>query len=296
MIIDEHWLVREGLKFVLTGQGFRAEAQELSFTAALRRFQAGCAGIDLLLGDPGANLDSELESVRTILRQFPSVKIVLATDCLTPAWLEQAAGSGAAGLLSKDISPQALKHSLNLVLTGEQIVPMATPRSARTALGRLPVDCVLVASVDPAGDALAALAGRESPATPKCTVTPLRATPNVTEPPHRDQDDLPSTALASLSAREKEILDCLAGGLSNKLIARQLDVAEATVKVHVRTLLRKLRAKNRTQAAIWSIRSNAASRAPLRPELIAVGEMPSIGKPLALRLRDPHRDRSPGPL
>jgi two-component system, NarL family, nitrate/nitrite response regulator NarL len=57
----------------------------------------------------------------------------------------------------------------------------------------------------------------------------------------------------SLSTREIAILQCLMHGDSNKLIARQFGIAEATVKVHVKAILRKIRALNRTQAAIWAI-------------------------------------------
>lgn len=55
-----------------------------------------------------------------------------------------------------------------------------------------------------------------------------------------------------LSVRETVILRCLMEGASNKLIARKFDITEATVKVHVKAILRKIRAKNRTQAAIWA--------------------------------------------
>lgn len=56
----------------------------------------------------------------------------------------------------------------------------------------------------------------------------------------------------SLSAREIEILRCLMEGDCNKIIARRLDISEATVKVHVKAVLRKLHVSNRTQAAIWA--------------------------------------------
>jgi len=56
-----------------------------------------------------------------------------------------------------------------------------------------------------------------------------------------------------LSKRQKEILQCLKQGASNKVIARQLQLAEATVKIHVKSLLKKLRLINRTQAAIWAL-------------------------------------------
>ena len=56
---------------------------------------------------------------------------------------------------------------------------------------------------------------------------------------------------ALLSPRESQILGCLVDGLSNKTIARDLNMAEGTVKVHLKKLLRKLDVQNRTQAALW---------------------------------------------
>jgi two-component system nitrate/nitrite response regulator NarL len=61
-----------------------------------------------------------------------------------------------------------------------------------------------------------------------------------------------------LSDRELQILQCLAQGDSNKTIANRLDITEATVKVHVKSLLRKIRANNRTQAAIWAVNQGLA--------------------------------------
>jgi two-component system, NarL family, nitrate/nitrite response regulator NarL len=55
-----------------------------------------------------------------------------------------------------------------------------------------------------------------------------------------------------LSVREGEILGDLMEGATNKVIARKLGLTEATVKVHVKAILRKTGAKNRTQAAMWA--------------------------------------------
>ena len=71
----------------------------------------------------------------------------------------------------------------------------------------------------------------------------------------------------NLSAREIEILRCLVSGHSNKVIARQLSITEATVKVHVKAVLRKLRVANRTQAAIWAFTRGLSEAAPVREEL-----------------------------
>jgi DNA-binding NarL/FixJ family response regulator len=56
-----------------------------------------------------------------------------------------------------------------------------------------------------------------------------------------------------LSPREKEIISHIVEGRSNKVIARHLGITEATVKVHIKHVLRKIRIDNRTQAAIWAL-------------------------------------------
>jgi two-component system nitrate/nitrite response regulator NarL len=56
-----------------------------------------------------------------------------------------------------------------------------------------------------------------------------------------------------LSERETAILRCLVSGYPNKVIADQLQMTEASVKVHLKAVLRKIQASNRTQAAIWAI-------------------------------------------
>jgi two-component system, NarL family, nitrate/nitrite response regulator NarL len=57
---------------------------------------------------------------------------------------------------------------------------------------------------------------------------------------------------AKLSPREMDVLCGLMAGYANKVIARKLEVCEATVKVHVKAILRKLHVHNRTQAALWA--------------------------------------------
>ena len=56
-------------------------------------------------------------------------------------------------------------------------------------------------------------------------------------------------------AREREILTLIARGASNKLIARDLDIAETTVKIHVQHILRKLNLSSRVQAAVYADRA-----------------------------------------
>ncbi len=63
-----------------------------------------------------------------------------------------------------------------------------------------------------------------------------------------------NAADAGLSIREIDILDSIMAGMANKVIARRFDICEATVKVHVKAILRKLGVENRTQAATWAVK------------------------------------------
>jgi len=67
--------------------------------------------------------------------------------------------------------------------------------------------------------------------------------------------DVPALAEQTdrLTPREREILMQLATGMSNKEIARELDLAESTVKIHLQSILRKLELSNRVQAAIYAV-------------------------------------------
>jgi DNA-binding NarL/FixJ family response regulator len=73
--------------------------------------------------------------------------------------------------------------------------------------------------------------------------------PALAEPQSLDIKDQDQPRLM-LSGREAAILGGLVLGAANKVIAYQLKITEATVKVHVKAILRKIRVKNRTQAAI----------------------------------------------
>ena len=70
---------------------------------------------------------------------------------------------------------------------------------------------------------------------------------------HNALANVSSVRSSGLSEREGQILDGLVKGHPNKVIARTFDISEATVKVHMKSILRKIRVANRTQAAIWAL-------------------------------------------
>ena len=80
----------------------------------------------------------------------------------------------------------------------------------------------------------------------------------------------PQHSVRGLSPREQEILQALVTGASNKMIAIKLGIMEATVKVHLKTLLRKIDVNNRTQAAIWAMNNGFTAEGAAVPTLQAV--------------------------
>lgn len=84
-------------------------------------------------------------------------------------------------------------------------------------------------------------------------------TTNLAEPPLQRK---------GLSPREMQILRCLLSGNSNKMIANHLHITEATVKVHLKSLLRKINASNRTQAAIWAMNNGVGQETLAVPAVV----------------------------
>jgi two-component system nitrate/nitrite response regulator NarL len=82
-----------------------------------------------------------------------------------------------------------------------------------------------------------------------------------TTEPAPDAPVAPPGEIEKLTPREREILACIARGQSNKEIARELEVAESTVKIHVQNMLRKLGLSSRVQAAVYAVENGMGTPA-----------------------------------
>ena len=78
--------------------------------------------------------------------------------------------------------------------------------------------------------------------------------PQAAPPPPR------AAPFAELTPRELEILECIADGFSNKMIARELDITDGTVKLHVKAILRKLGMRSRVEAAVAAVEQGLGKR------------------------------------
>jgi two-component system nitrate/nitrite response regulator NarL len=79
---------------------------------------------------------------------------------------------------------------------------------------------------------------------------------------NQPRNRLSAVGEAYLSSRETQVLSSLVDGSPNKIIANRLNLTEATVKVHVKSILRKIKADNRTQAAIWALQNGFGHTGP----------------------------------
>ena len=161
-------------------------------------------------------LDNHLPGVNGVdvlpaLREAaPQARVVMLTVSEDENDLAAALKAGASGYLLKNIEGDALTQAIQRVMNGESTI-------APEMTGKL----------------IAAYRGASAPA--------------VASPP--TPDDVASP-LAQLSPRELEILRGIACGASNKEIARNLGIAETTVKIHVQHVLRKLDVGSRVNAAV----------------------------------------------
>jgi two-component system nitrate/nitrite response regulator NarL len=166
---------------------------------------------------------------------------------MDPEQLVTAFNSGVNGyLLHDEMVPETVLRALELVLVDGTVVPRGFTKLLGSSID-WPLTVMTPAPAEP--PATAAPSTQAVPAPTSSIV--------VAAPPASDQ------CLARLSDREQLILGHLTRGASNKRIARDLNIAEATVKAHIKSLLRKLRVNNRTQAAMWAI--NHTTRAEPEP-------------------------------
>lgn len=165
-------------------------------------------------------LDNHLPGVRgvdgiaALKDAAPEARILMLTVSENEDDLAAALQAGADGYLLKTVESDDLCNSIEKVLAGESVISPEMMTKLVTAFRTKPAPVV-------AGQAPFSTA--EEP-----------------------------QGLALLSAREREVLAYIARGDSNKVIARALDIAETTVKVHVQHILRKLELSSRVQAAVYA--------------------------------------------
>src|SRR6478609_756405 len=243
VLIGKNTLVREGIARILGAEHFRILASVSSVDELPRTLQS--LQLLFLIVQAGDDFDLAVEHIGLVKDQHPGGRIAIVANHYRPAELALAFRAGASGYFVNVNSSDAFIKSIELVAMGETVFPPA----------------FLSFALDTKSDHGSKVALPDENE---------RATFVTTE----------DTVAPQLSPREKSILRCLVEGDSNKGIARKIDIAEATVKVHVKAILRKIRVQNRTQAAIWGMNNGSLTQP-------ANSNSPASMKELTKRLANP---------
>lgn len=229
LVVDDHTLFRRGLVALLSQDGrFDIAGEAGDIGEALRCVERSKP--DLILLDNHLPGVLGVDGIATLKDAAPGTRILMLTVSENEDDLATALQAGADGYLLKTVELDRLSESILKVLDGESVVsPEMMTKLVAAFRAKAPAP---VTGEPPAG----------------------HADPDGAAPLAALRD---SSGLALLSAREREVLTLIARGDSNKVIARKLDIAETTVKIHVQHILRKLQLSSRVQAAVY-----AASREP----------------------------------
>jgi two-component system nitrate/nitrite response regulator NarL len=172
---------------------------------------------------------SAAEAISSIRRCWHDAKIIMLFDNVASMDLQKLLASGLDACIPMSASPCTLLKVLQLIV-GEQLRVLMVGDSGS-----------LEPSVDLQADEQE---GSEWVGRPRLA----NVMPSFPDAARGGRESI-------LSRREKQILKALAEGQSNKVIARACTITEAAVKAHVKSILRKIGAGNRTQAAVWAMRS-----------------------------------------
>lgn len=220
LVADDHPLFRDALQAVI--RGGLADTQLLeadSLAAAMAHIEAHDT-LDLLLLDLSLPDADGLEGLKTLRSAFPWLPVAIVSAHQERQLVLDAITQGAVGYIPKSTPGEQLLSALEQILQGQLYLPADIMRRP------------------PAQRAPAAASVSSSTA------------PQDVERPGR---------LPRLTDKQLDVLSCMSQGMSNKQIARELTIAETTVKTHVSAILRKLGASSRVHAIVLASEEDLSS-------------------------------------
>lgn len=217
LIADDHTLFRDAMTQYLTRSNPEARISTVkNLDEAMGYVRRHTEHPELVLLDlnmPGMN---GLQGFELFRKTYPSIPVALLSGVAEVEDVQNAMDMGAVGYFPKTLSGRAMLKAIELVLSGEKFIPVDHDTN-----GLMP-----------------------SYFSDRNKDTPTSPLPMSTKAPK----NLPANF--NLTPREQDVLERLGKGMSNKDIARDLDLQEVTIKLHIRGICRKLDASNRTQAAL----------------------------------------------
>ena len=213
LVADDHGLYRSGFGFLLRDRmGFRSVIEAATFDAALDRL-AETPNVELALFDLAMPGISGPEGLSVVKETYPGIRVAIVSGSEERTDVVKAVAMGLNGYVPKSLGDDEIVGALQDILDGRVFVPRFMTSGANAP--------------------------------------PARA--SAPEQPNPSKGDPGGGATyKSISPRQRDVLDCVRRGLSNKEIARELEIAEGTVKIHLAALSSHFGARNRTELATRS--------------------------------------------
>lgn len=233
IVIEPRSLVREALVSLMTSHSYRVAGSVASTSEIEDSFVVAEAPGVVILGPLPS--DEAASAAGGIRKLWPKAKIISLFDRASAVDFQTLLASEIDGCIPLFASSNTLIDTLHQIISADVRIlvhktdacsPMSRPTTGQEGdeLDPAPIDLCpndLTSGGDGENDA------NEPTSSPRI--------------PH------------GLSEREEEILKSVIRGLPNKMIARTCGITDATIKVHMKSILRKIRVANRTQAAIWAL-------------------------------------------
>lgn len=254
-------LLRESLSGILGAAGFQVAYSAANLESAIANLPMR-EGRALLVLEVSDRQEAIASKVRAFRKEHPSAVIALlaANDPLSDADIAAAFLAGASAYFLKPI-PETFIKGLQVAMSGATVFPTAMLPFFLRRNGEADKGEVERSAAGGGPDAQAgAFSSQGAVSTGKsCILAPsIQGPPNGAFQSHNDGEEVGYSP--TLSERERCVLQGLVDGESNKKIARKYGIAEATVKVYVKSVLRKIRVNNRTKAAIWAVSHSSAEK------------------------------------
>ncbi len=253
VIIEPHLLVREALESLIKNYRYRVvcsvgSAADIDNSTSIDDPRLVILGAD--------STDDAIAEAVSIRKRWPASKIVLLFEHASIADFQKLLTSEVDGCVPLFASPETLIRTLDLV-TIEDARVVVTANASSPAVRPSPTGKARQQQAKTEGT----LSSNGDRDTRPINVVSMPGKPIVNgcseAPSNGHEGDTHWTASLPdgprLSKREAQILDGLVQGHANKVIARTCDITEATVKVHMKSILRKIQVANRTQAAVWAL-------------------------------------------
>lgn len=243
LLIDDHPLILSAMQSVILGLSPTVEAIGVETAAECRELLRQDSDFDLVLLDLQLDDASGFDLLSELRMGYPALPVVVVSASDRASDVIRAIDSGAMGFVPKRASNELLFEALHLVMSGGIYVPPMTLKLGDSALPLALANGLSSPGVGPLlPGSLSAVVEDDRHALGSRRFDPRRVSVRA----ERDA----SLQRLGMTPRQREVLELLLDGKSNKMIARDLAISVETVKDHVAAVLRTLGVNSRTQAVL----------------------------------------------